>query len=66
MVQDRFSEKSKQTLKISFFFGNYEILKKSAKLQRNFYDKKSSEIHKKLPGKRTRPKDVVSNIRNGL
>ena len=59
-------QKSKQTLNISFFFGNYEILRKSDKVSKNFNNKKALEIPKYLAGNWTRTKDEVPNIRDGL
>ena len=47
-------------------FRNYEILRKSDKVSKNFNYKKALEIPKYLAGNWTRTKDEVSNIRDGL
>ena len=47
-------------------FRNYEILRKSEEIKRNFFNKKASDIHKYFPGNWTRPNDEVPYIRDGL
>ena len=47
-------------------FRNYEILRKSDKVSKNFNNKKALEIPKYLAGNWTRTKDEVPNIRDGL
>ena len=50
----------------SWKFRNYEILRKSEEIKRNFFNKKASDIHKYFPGNWTRPNDEVPYIRDGL